>query len=92
MFLKNRLRNKATTPPNELLKEIHNEGQRMPYIVTPDNFERWLSYLDKNEIVDMMKPLPDGLLQGYPVSGLVYKKGVNSNVPEALDEFRETMF
>ena len=71
-----------TTPPNDLLREIHNEGQRMPFIVTPDKWERWLSPLSKEEIIEMMKPLPDGFLEGYPVSGLVYKKGIESNIPE----------
>lgn len=74
-----------TTEPNNLLRRIHNEGERMPYIVTPDNWNRWLSPLSKEEIKEMMHPLPDGLLQGYPLGGLVYKRGVNSNVPEVLE-------
>ena len=40
----------------------------------------------------MMQPLPDGSLQGYPVSGLVYKKGINTNVPETQEEFRASLF
>ena len=75
-----------TTPPNTLLGQIHNEGQRMPLIVTPDQWKRWLSTLSKDEIIAMMQPFPDGKLKGYPVSGLVYKKGVNSNVQEAQEE------
>jgi len=71
-----------TTEPNELLREIHNEGQRMPYIVTPDNWDRWLSPLSKDEIVSMMKPLPDGYLEGYKVGSIVYKRGVDTNVAE----------
>ena len=78
-----------TTPPNNLLRRIHNEGERMPYIVTPDNWNRWLSPISKEEITAMMQPLPDGLLQGYPLSGLVYKRGVNANVPEALESVGE---
>ena len=78
-----------TTEPNILLRRIHNEGERMPYIVTPDNWNRWLNPLSKEEITAMMQPLPDGLLQGYPLSGLVYKRGVNANVPEALESVGE---
>ena len=74
-----------TTPPNKLLSEIHNEGQRMPLIITPENRDRWLGPLTMEEIKEMMQPLPDGYLEGYPVSGLVYKKGIDANVPEARD-------
>ena len=73
-----------TTPPNDLLREIHNEGQRMPLVITPQERDTWIGKLSKPEIIDMMKPLPDGILQGYPVSGLVYKRGVDNNVPEAI--------
>ena len=73
-----------TTPPNTLLGQIHNEGQRMPLIITPENRDKWLSpNLTGAEIADMMQPLPDGYLVGYAVSNLVYKKGVNTNIPEA---------
>ena len=75
-----------TTPPNELLKRIHNEGQRMPLIVTSDKRQQWLSPMNKDEIIGMMQPLPDGYLQGYPVSNLVYKRGVDTNVPETQIE------
>jgi putative SOS response-associated peptidase YedK len=71
-----------TTPPNELLRQIHNEGERMPLIITPENRDRWLSPLTKEEIEQMMQPLPDGYLHGFPVSNLVYKKGIDTNVPE----------
>lgn len=81
-----------TTPPNALLSEIHNEGQRMPLIVEPEKWEQWLSPMAQQEIKAMMTPLPDGLLKAHPVSGLVYKKGVNSNVPEAIIPYRETLF
>jgi putative SOS response-associated peptidase YedK len=81
-----------TTPSNKLLTEIHNEGQRMPFIVTPDNWEKWLSPISKEEIITMMQPLPEGTLHGYPVSGLVYKKGINTNVPETQEEFRASLF
>jgi putative SOS response-associated peptidase YedK len=80
-----------TTPPNNLLRRIHNEGERMPFIVTPANYDKWLGPLTKEEIIAMMQPLPDGLLQGYPLSGLVYKRGVNSNVPEALASIGDTL-
>jgi putative SOS response-associated peptidase YedK len=72
-----------TTPPNELLGRIHNEGQRMPLIITEENRARWLGSLSKEEIIEMMKPLPDGYLDGFAVSSIVYKRGIDTNVPEA---------
>ncbi len=73
-----------TTPANELLGQIHNEKKRMPLIISPSDREKWLGPLSKEEIIQMMVPLPDGILAAYPVSGLVYNKRVDSNVPEVL--------
>lgn len=73
-----------TTPANYLVGLIHNEKKRMPLIITPDNRQKWLSRLPKDEIKAMMVPLPDGILDGYQVSNLVYKKGVDANIPEAI--------
>lgn len=71
-----------TTPANELMSQIHNDKKRMPLIIMPSKRKQWLGTLDKEQIQEMMQPLQDGLLEGYPVSNLVYKKGVNANVPE----------
>lgn len=70
-----------TTPPNQLLSEIHNEGQRMPLIITPEQRAKWLGPLNKEEITEMMRPLPDGYLEGYPVDGIIYKQR-SLNTPE----------
>jgi putative SOS response-associated peptidase YedK len=53
-------------------------------IIPPDQRDRWLSNLTKPEIVEMMQPLPDGFLTAYKVSNALYKKGVNTNVPEII--------
>lgn len=71
-----------TTPPNVLLGKIHNDGKRMPLIITPENRNKWLSNLSKDDIIAMMLPLDDGFLDGYPVSNIVYKRGLNTNIPE----------
>lgn len=71
-----------TTPPNKLLSQIHNEGQRMPLIIAPELRAKWLSPLPDAEIREMMQPFPDGFLTGFPVSNMVYKRGVDANVPE----------
>ena len=73
-----------TTKANELMTEIHNEKKRMPLIITPDNWDKWLGSLDRTQVNEMMQPLPDGLLKAHPVSNVLYKKGVNTNVPEII--------
>lgn len=55
-----------TTPPNELLRHIHNDGQRMPLVLNDTDRWRWLQPLSREEITELMKPLPDGLLTGTP--------------------------
>ncbi len=71
-----------TTPANELMSRIHNDKKRMPLIIAPGDRNRWLGKLSKEEITEMMHPLPDGMLNAYAVSNLVYKKGVDANIPE----------
>lgn len=74
-----------TTPANNLLARIHNEKMRMPLIIPAQERMRWLGDLSRADIEGMMQPLPDGILEGYPVSKLVYKKGVDANVPEVIE-------
>jgi putative SOS response-associated peptidase YedK len=81
-----------TTPANELMSEIHNVGLRMPLIIVPEKWDQWLSPMAEQEIKAMMQPLADGLLKAHAVSGLVYKKGVNANVPEAIMPYKATLF
>jgi len=73
-----------TTPANELLSKVHNEKKRMPLVIPPDKRDEWLSNLGKSQIQSLMTPLPDGILEAYPVSRTLYRKGFNPNVPEAV--------
>jgi putative SOS response-associated peptidase YedK len=72
-----------TTPANALMSKIHNEKQRMPFIL-PKGMEReWLNTnLKENEITDLMKPLPDGELIAHTISKLITNKNKNPNIPE----------
>ena len=74
-----------TTPANELMAGIHNDKKRMPLIIQPADRDKWLGKLTKEEINNMMKPLPDGILAAHKVSNLVFKKRVDTNVPEVLE-------
>lgn len=75
-----------TVPANTLLGKIHNEKGRMPLVITEENRERWLGNLTREEVTDLMKPLPDGILTGHPVSSNINKKNIETNVPEILAE------
>ena len=57
-----------TGPPNEVAGRIHN---RMPVIVDPADFDRWLAAAVPAS--ELLRPYPATEMMGYPVS-----KAVNS--------------
>lgn len=56
-----------TTEPNPLMAEIHD---RMPVIVRPEDYGRWLDPAldDVAELQGMVGPYPERLMEAYPVS------------------------
>jgi putative SOS response-associated peptidase YedK len=56
-----------TTEPNDLLKPVHN---RMPVILAPADFDRWLDpgAQHPGEVQDLLRPYPSGEMRFYPVS------------------------
>ncbi len=58
-----------TTTPNELMATLHD---RMPVILSPDDYERWLdpSVTDPDAVQDLLRPYT-GELHAYPVSRAV---------------------
>ena len=56
-----------TTMPNELLADVHD---RMPVILHPDNYDRWLdpSMHDAVTAVGLLRPFDSKLMRRYPVS------------------------
>lgn len=68
-----------TTDANALMRPLHN---RMPAIILPVHFDRWLDrrLVDAEEVGKMVVPAPDGLLAAYPVS-----KRVNAPANEGAD-------
>jgi putative SOS response-associated peptidase YedK len=60
----------VTTGPNELMRSIHD---RMPVVVPPEAWERWLdpSLPDAGELQGLLVPAVDGSLEAYPVSRAV---------------------
>ena len=59
-----------TTSPNPLVATLHD---RQPVILTPEQEELWLSAdaTDADELMPLLTPLPEGLMEMYPVPPLV---------------------
>ena len=80
-----------TRSPNDLMKEIHD---RMPAILLEDQEEAWLSDdVQVQDLLDMLEPYPDDLMEAYPVSKEV--NNVRNNHPgliERKDDTELTLF
>jgi putative SOS response-associated peptidase YedK len=69
-----------TTGPNEIMEPIHN---RMPVILEPKDYERWLDLSDPaRSPVDLLRPFPAERMMAWPVSERV--GNVCDNGPELL--------
>jgi putative SOS response-associated peptidase YedK len=53
-----------TTEANELCAKVHD---RMPVILAPSDYERWLDTSDPDP-VDLLRPYPSDAMRAYPVS------------------------
>ncbi len=58
------------TDANDLMRPIHD---RMPAILAPEQFERWLdpAAKDRDELLALLRPAPSEDLEAYPVSKAV---------------------
>ncbi|MES2209528.1 MAG: SOS response-associated peptidase [Chloroflexota bacterium] len=72
----------VTTTPNALMRPIHD---RMPVIVGPESWDRWLDpgLPDPGELHGLLVPAPDDGLEVYPVSRAV--NNVRNDGPELID-------
>ena len=59
-----------TTEPNEMMQPLHN---RMPVILLPGAYDRWLrrEAQDEGELQSLLRPAPAGLLAAEPVTHFV---------------------
>lgn len=77
----------GTTPANPMMEKIHNVKKRMPLIIDRSNEKDWINpALNKEEIKELMKPLPEELMEAYSVGKFVNNSRSLRNVPEALAE------
>ena len=55
-----------TTGPNELMAPIHN---RMPVILSPDDYDRWLdpAVQQPEQLQPLLQPYPSDAMLAYPV-------------------------
>lgn len=69
-----------TTTANELMSCIHNTNFRMPVLLHKDEEEKWLSpQLKRHEIINLLHPLDNGLLDAYIISNDFLKKAPNDS-------------
>ena len=59
-----------TTEPNETMQEIH---ERMPVILSREDEDKWLKQNEQKELLSLLKPFDNDLIEIHPVS-----KAVNS--------------
>jgi putative SOS response-associated peptidase YedK len=72
-----------TTDPNQIMEPIHN---RMPVILEPRDYLRWLSPGDPaRPPVDLLRPFPAGKMLAWPVGDRV--GNVRNNDPQLLEQF-----
>ncbi len=71
-----------TTTPNELVERLHD---RMPVILRPDEFDRWLDphYRDTSALHRLLRPYPANEMTAHPVSRYVNKP--ENKGPECID-------
>ncbi len=78
-----------TTEPNELTARIHN---RMPVIVRPEDYARWLdpTVRQPEKLSDILTPYPAEEMITYPVTTLV--NNVKSDGPELTEPWEGQTF
>jgi putative SOS response-associated peptidase YedK len=83
-----------TTTPNELLSDVHD---RMPVILTPETYVRWLdpSMQDAASAVSLLRPYDPKLMRQYPVSprvNVVVNDDPECSAPVDLPAVPATLF
>jgi len=77
-----------TCDANPLMAKIHNKKKRMPVILPKDVEMNWIdSDLSDDEIMMMLQPYPEQMMDAYTISKRVTSRTLERNVPEVLDSF-----
>jgi Uncharacterized conserved protein len=77
-----------TTEANPLMEKIHNTKKRMPVILPREKELDWLKNDLKNEeILRLMKPLDERIMEAHPISKLITSRNANRNVPLVQESY-----
>ena len=77
-----------TTDANPMLEKIHNIKKRMPVIIPPHLYKKWLEKdLPAEDIKSFFHPYPDSAMNNYTISKLITSRSSNSNTPEVISPF-----
>lgn len=77
-----------TSTANPMMAKIHNGKERMPVIIPPDQYKKWLTpNLPKEVIQSFFKPYPESGMQNHSISKLITSRTEHANVPEVLIPF-----
>ncbi|MCK4902002.1 MAG: SOS response-associated peptidase [Thermoplasmatales archaeon] len=78
-----------TTEANPLMAKIHNKKKRMPAILNKEDEQKWISNtINKEELMNLLKPFNEIEMEAYTISKLITAKGVDPNVPGVLKPFQ----
>jgi putative SOS response-associated peptidase YedK len=77
-----------TTQANPLLAVIHNTKKRMPVILRPEDERKWLSDIPLEEVVSLLAPYDEKMMEAHTVSKLITTRGMPTNVPEVMKPYR----
>ncbi len=77
-----------TTDANPMMEKIHNLKKRMPVIVPPSLYKKWLSPdLPAPVIQSFFAPYSEENMQNHTISKQITSRSSHSNVPETLEPF-----
>ncbi len=77
-----------TTEANPMLSRIHNLKKRMPVIIPPERYKKWLQPgLTADEIRSFFHPYPDTAMRSHTISKRITSRTENSNSPAVLEPF-----
>jgi putative SOS response-associated peptidase YedK len=78
----------VTTEANEMMASIHNDGQRMPVIISKESAGSWLDpQLSKDDVLALCQPYPSHLMKAHTISRLITSRIENTNVEEVQKHF-----
>lgn len=84
-----------TTEANPMMARIHNLKQRMPVIVPPEGYARWLDpALEADDIRRFFHPYPEDDMAFHTISKRISSRTENSNTPDVIQpvEYPELAF